>query len=176
MPSYYRIKGCPGLESLIVEGYETDISVEHPNDNRVYDLVCAEAIINPGVAVGDSTLKWPQPPLTVFFIKKNLEEIDYSPREFSTENPFGALEYEGHWSRGTIHVDYASYENGMSVNVKDTSVNPVKTVFTENFYGDYQTDAQEAIEQALRHETDVDDLVFELTHLAEMQNPQRMNK
>lgn len=172
MPSYYRIKGIPGFEGLIVSSNGSRIAI----NNDEVDVLDVSEIINPNIAIGDGVLKWPQQRGSIFINADLLEKIDYSPREFTTGNPFGALEYEGHWSRGTVHVDYASYENGMSVNVKDTSVQPAKTVFTENFYGDYQVDAEEAIEQALRHETDIDDLVFELTHLAEMQNPQRMNK
>lgn len=167
MNQYYKIKNIPGLNGLHVRGQlhkASDIA------NRVIDVVEVFDFINANIQLGDRELKYPVPEHTVYINTFYLKETpDFFLKEFSTENPFGKLAYEGHWSKGTIHVDYAVYENGMSVNVKDTSVKPIKTVFTQNFFNEDAVAAENCIQQTLRDEADIDDLVFSLHEISDSQ-------
>ena len=162
MTSYYKIKELPGLKGMIARGEETA-----PNH------VCVEELINLDVIIGDRQLRFPMPEDALYINTEYLEAIDnIDLREFSTKSPFGKLNYEGHWSKGTIHVDYAHYENALTVNVKDTSVDPVRTVFSDNFYGDYRVDAEECVQRVLKDEDEIEELVFSLSDVADAQRKQ----
>jgi hypothetical protein len=162
--NYYRIKGMPGFDGLIagVDGkdYDNDLPVLESDDGP-FDLVPIAEIINPNVAIGDSTLKWPQEFGAMFINNQNLEWIDYSPREFSTGNPFGKLVYEGHYSRDNISVDYASYESGTTVTISEPGV----TLFSQNFYGTLAARAENEVKEAISGDFDLDDLIFRLKEL-----------
>lgn len=161
--SYYRIENLmPGLNGLIVrvddDGKRSD---GYRAVSRVY---------NTNISFGDSTLSHPVNAPGLLISLGNLQKVDDPTiREFATDNPFGELQYEGHWSKGNIHVDYALYEKIMTVNVKDTSVKPTLTVYSQNYIGDFRVDAEESIQQVLRDESDIDDLVFSLQDIAAAQ-------
>lgn len=162
MANYYRVKNLPGLKGLVIRGKTVLLGG--------YDYVNVEEIINTAIVIGDRELRFPFPTGTMLLSVDELEVFEnFEKKEFTYDNPFGDLGYEGHWSRGTIHVDYAVYEKGMSINVKDTSVKPVRTVFSQNFYGDYCVDAEESVQHVLKNESDIEELVFSLQDIAAAQ-------
>jgi len=157
--TYYRIKGLPGFDGLIAAAHGPLVQVEGKHDCDIYAI---DEIINPNVAIGDSTLRWPQEPWSLFISEGHLEPVDFSPREFTADSPFGELSYEGHFSRSNIAVDYAVYANGASVSIKDTSVSPVRTIYSQNFFGRRAGEAVLAIEDAREDKELVEFLPFEL--------------
>jgi len=154
--SYYRIKDIPGLHGLIVKG--VDIAP---------DFVLIEEIINTNVVLGDSNLKFPMPDDAVFIHPDFLVPVEnFEMKTFSTKNPFGKMRYEVHYDKGGVHVDCASYENGISVNVKDGTVSPAKTIFTENYFDEFGERAEDVIKNVMNDALDEDDLIFELKDIA----------
>lgn len=165
---YYKIKNMPGFDGLIARASPgTDLLpfIVYDKDEPK-DVLRVEEIINPNVAIGDSTLRWPQESDAMFIGVNHLERVDFTPREFSAENPFGKLTYECHYSRDSIRIDYASYELGLAVTITDAGVEPVKTLYAQNFFGMHAEDAEMSIDRAIKNEERIEDLIFVLNDLA----------
>jgi len=167
MPKFYKIRGLPGFDGFVAKG---DPLVTTTNDGDRIDVVSVKELLNLNVIIGDRSISFPMPPDCLLIGADAVVEIDDPGiREYTAQTPFGPFEYEGHYKKDGIQVDYAVYGNGMSVSVKDTSVNPVKTVYSQNYYGDYTVDAEEAVEKALREDSYIEDLVFALKDITNAQ-------
>lgn len=161
MPTrFYRIKGLPGFDGLIVETDDVD----------VVGLLEVKVLHNANVVVGDRTVKFPMPPGSLW-IDHNFLVPDLDPsREYSTENPFGEYLYEGSFTKGDLYVAYTEFDNALTVTIIEK--NPPghkgidKTLYSESFFSN-KLIAMEFIRELLDGRSDPDDLIFELRNLKE---------
>jgi hypothetical protein len=164
---YFRIKDMPGFTGLIAK-CEVQAIVE--SKGGVFDVYYVDEIINPNVAIGDSTLKWPLEYGSMFINKHMLQEVEYEKKTFTAENPFGEFQFEGHFQKGPLKIDYAKYSNGLSVNICEITkgdANGPKTIYSQNFFGIGKVEsAVKIIQKVLEGKADAEDLVFTLKDIA----------
>jgi hypothetical protein len=163
--SFYKITEIPGMNGFIAVG-----DLIKNNGHEEYELINVETLINTDIMVGDRQLRYPIPKGAFWLNRNYVKEIDDPGiREYSAENDFGDLEYEGTYEKGRIRVSYASYKNVLTIDVKDTSVNPIRTVYSQNYYDDHRVDAEKSVVGSLRIDDGLEDLVFLLKDIAEKQ-------
>lgn len=164
--SFFRIIDIPGMKDLIIKGrivelYETPTS-QHYGDG-VIESVEVEEILNPDVIIGDRQLKFP---VVKGFLHVNLHAVreidDPGVREFTTQSPFGKYQYDGSYKKFDIVVTYVRYENGISVTISEDRGGAGRTLYSQNFYNERADEAEETVQQALRNDIDIEDLVMEL--------------
>jgi hypothetical protein len=160
MADFFRITGLPGLEGLVAE-----VAGECPKEGVAE--VCA--LINTNVVVGDRNVKFPFPDRALYIDSQYLKLVPDPFREYDAKNPFGSVLFEGHYKKNDLEVAYVVFDNALSATIfekhKDGSQ---KTIFSQNFF-DSAIDARAAIEDVLREDDEVEDLVFRLKELKEQE-------
>lgn len=156
---YYRIAGIPGLEGLIAESSAKSTDPSIP--------LHIDTLVNPNAVLGDRTVKFPIPENALFITARYLESCPDPNREFSTESPFGKLQFEGHLKRDELCVDYVRYENAITITIREDYGENGRTVYTQNFFGDSVPQALAMVEAVMAGKQEVDELVFQLKDLKE---------
>ena len=161
---FFRIKNLPGLQNLVVESRSMKLF-------RDGGHIGIDTIINDSVVVGDRELKYPLPPDSVLIHPDYLVAIPAFPKEFASDNPFGKLLFEGHLQKADLHIDWVQYTKGVSVTVQERKDKNVRTLYSQNYFGDVATRAMKWITTQVSEDADPDDLVFGLRDLAEGLDP-----
>jgi hypothetical protein len=128
LDKYFTIRDVgPGLDGL-------DVKVSHLTPFGTAE-VCV--IRKNGSLIGDRPWQEAVAPGTLHISKKCLFLSPFQDEmEFSSKNDYGKLVSENSSTRGSIKVIYSEFENALSVNVYDVSVEPNKTLFSRVFFGD----------------------------------------
>ncbi len=166
MPKFYRIKGLPGLDGLIVQNLDDQtIEVTIGKDPAITFVPVSTIITN--AVVGDRDLKFPLPPRSLLIDAKFLVDIIDPTKEYSAKSPFGKHLYDGTYARGDLHIAYTVFDNALSVTVYEKKgpgkEGIQKTLYSQNFFVDHETPMR-LIEDVMAGEMDPEDLVFELDH------------
>lgn len=158
MSEFYRIKGIPGLEGLVVEANARAIADGSPTVFEIITLL-------PNAVVGDRDVKFPVPPNALFVSHEHLVSTPDPSKEYSTKSPFGTHLYEGRGTKERLEITYTVYDNALSVNVvekadpKGKGLN--RTIYNQNFFAQ-RAAALEVINDTLLGRLDQDDLVLSL--------------
>ena len=154
--AFFKIKGIPGLEGLVVEAEYRSVG----------DVLCILEIINPNAVVGDRTVRFPIPEGKLFVDDAFVQEIeDPGVKEFSTKSPFGTLLFEGQLRKDSLIVDYVQYDNAVTVTIREDHGEKGRTVYTQNFFNKKASAAMTIVQNAVIGTVDVDELVFDLKEL-----------
>jgi hypothetical protein len=158
MGSFFRIHDLsPGLDGLIVEG------IKRAGANKIE----IDKIINPNAILGDRQVTLPVTPDSLFISDRNLSPCDDpGRREFASDNPFGNFIDKCQYERGTLRVTVSHFERALTVDIKDTSNSPIRTVLCENFFTSVE-EVKDSISHFFQNpiQYDPDDLVFMLQEL-----------
>ncbi len=160
MPKFFKIKGLPGLDGLIVQNTsDQTIEVSIGKDPAI-TFVPVDTIITNAI-VGDRDLKFPLPPRSLLIDTRFLVGILDPTKEYSAKNPFGKYLYEGTFVQDTLHIAYTVFDNALSATIYEMLGGKQKTLYSQNFFTNRKM-AMELIEAVLKGDMDPDDLVFEL--------------
>ena len=154
MSSFYRIKGLPGLDGLVVE-----------SETVVANVALVSALLNPTSMLGDRDLRFPMPEHAIAISTDFLVEIPNPSKEYTTKNPFGKHLYEGRFKRDTLEIVTVEFENAITVTIIERNPPQNKgvdhTIYTQNFFESKKA-VKEVIEDVLQNVLDPDDLIFAL--------------
>lgn len=161
MQKFYVVNDVGGgFDGLIVQGDQVNFGMAV--------FLSVTRIIDKNVNVGDRTLALPIPANSVLISIDNLTVTDDPGlREFASDNPFGQLILEGQMSVGSLKVSYSKFDKVLSIVVTEVAEN--KTVFSQYFTKNFES-VMSKIEDVLKNEGDVEDLVFELRELKSKEN------
>lgn len=158
MAFFYKIYAlCPGLDGLIAQSSKGPVLISNVR------WVEVDRIINPNAILGDRQVIIPLSSEGLRINERFLQDCeDPTGREFASDNPFGKFIDECRYEQGTLRVTLGHYEKALSVDIKDTGVKPVKTIFSANYSNSKST-------QTIKNHIsdffespgkDVDDLIF----------------
>jgi hypothetical protein len=155
MSKFYWITNLPGLDGLVVES-------SHTNENG---FVQVDTLINPNAILGDRQVKFPIPSGALWIHPDHLKQVIDPNKSFSTESPFGEFQFEGRLKRDRLVVDYVSYDNAITITIREDDGKTGKTVYTQNFFYENAPVALGLVEEVLKGKQEIDELVFSLKEL-----------
>lgn len=160
MSNLYVIKGMGrGFDGLIVEA--KSLVKDDPTL-----LFMVTRIINRNSVFGDRNVSFPVPEKCLYIDGSCLESFDEAPREFDSTNPYGEFKLEGRYTKDSLEVVFAQYTKALTVTVYEKQETK-RTLYSQTFIGNFAV-VKEAIE-VHTSTGDVDDLIFRLTELKEME-------
>ncbi len=167
MSNLYVIKGMGrGFDGLVVEAkslVEDDPTL----------LFMVTRIINRNSVFGDRNVSFPVPEKCLYIDGSCLEQVDEAPREYDSTNPYGEFKLEGRYTKDSLEVVFAQYSKALTVTVyektptKKDEQEAKRTLYSQTFIGNFA-----AVKEAIEVHTstgDVDDLIFRLNELKEME-------
>lgn len=161
MGKLYSINGMGrGFDGLIVEAESCA-----PRDNTV--LFEVRRIINRNEIFGDRNVSFPVPPGMLYLDGSVLTESNEEPREYDSKNPYGKFNLEARFMKGTLEIVMGQYERAVTITVYDRGGDSPRTLYSQTFNRNFAA-VKEAVETATEGE-DVDDLIFRLGELKEME-------
>lgn len=168
MPTYIVRKDLPGLAGLVVRGLEEEFADSLSEGRPAMMFVRVSEIINNDVVVGDRNVRYSLPVWGVLIKRDFLEEVaDFVDAEFTVQSPFTEFHFEGHLTKNNLKVDYVKYGNGVSITVseRDAAELPKEvwnTLYSQNFFDDFAVEALAEVENSLRDDHDIEDLILQL--------------
>jgi hypothetical protein len=161
MSKHYVLKGLGrGFDGLLVEAVTAA-----PGDPSV--LLEVRKIINRNAIFGDRNVSFPVPPGAIYVDPAFAELTDEGPREYDTSNPYGVFKLEARYSRGQLEVVLGQYEKAVTVAVSEQQAEGKRTLYSQTFTANFAA-VKEAVE-VHTSDGDVDDLMFRLAELKEME-------
>lgn len=160
MSKLYVLKNLgAGFDGLVVEGLTFA-----QGDNTV--LIEVRKIINRNAIFGDRNVSYPVPPNFLYIDGSFTDLYEEEPREFGSTNPYGEFKFEGRYTKDNLEVVFAQYSQALTVTVYEKQETK-RTLYSQTFVGNFAA-VKEAIE-VHTSDGDVDDLIFRLTELKEME-------
>ncbi len=153
---YFKIHDlCYGLDGLIAEVSGIPSIVE---TFSMPSVVNVERLINSNIIVGDRQFILPIGKNGLMIRSTYLTEVEDPgvSREFGSDNPYGECRSESTIGFDCVTVNIANFQNAMLVTIRDKSVAPIKTLFSEYFTGN----EIKLCEDILEGHKDLEDLVF----------------
>lgn len=148
-----------GFDGLIVEakpGAQYDVAGRR--------VIAIDKIVNQNVVFGDRNIGFPLKWGSMFINRENLEEVDDSPREFSSKNPFGQVTTERKYKRGDLELTIVEFSSALSLTLRevkkagDSTVS--RTIYSQNFTAKELIElVDEAVDECL-DEDRLDELPF----------------
>lgn len=156
---FYIIKDLsPALNGLVIEG--------ELNGDKT--SVVVNKLVNRNAVFGDRSIVYPLPDSALSVGVSFLGELDNPAlREFDSKRPFGKCLFEGAYTKDSLKVAYAQYEEAMQVTVLEVVNNRTKTIFSGYFPKEKIDIVRGAVEECLCDDVSADDLFFELDSLLE---------
>ena len=156
MKRYFKIHDlCYGLDGLIAEVSGIPSIVETLSMPSVVNV---ERLINSNIIVGDRQLILPIGENGLMIRSSYLTEVEDPgvSREFGSDNPYGECLSETTRIFDCVSVHIASFKDAMLVTIRDKSVAPIKTLFSEYFSGKEVSLCIDVLAQ----EKDLENLIF----------------
>lgn len=126
---YYSVDGA----SKTLDGLDVKVSNVQGLGGALAEI---SVIRRNGTLIGDRPWQEAVAPGSMFIAKKYLFLSPFQDEmEFSSVNDFGKHLISSVQTRGTTQLLYTEYDNAMSVDVKDISVEPSKTLYSRVFFG-----------------------------------------
>lgn len=163
--AYYTIKGV----SPSLDGLEAKVVLAVPPDYDGYSEVLS--LRNRGVLIGDRPWSVPVAPGSLLIKDSFLIKSEYQDEmQFtSLKPPYGEHRYDAKLNISTYEVAYSEFENAVTVVVYDVSVEPKKTLYSQNFFDDEALDNVDyvlsLIDDFKNGLFDPDELVFKLKEI-----------
>lgn len=160
MSKLYVLKNLgTGFDGLVVEGLSFA-----QGDNTV--LIEVRKIINRNAIFGDRNVSYPVPPNFLFIDGLYTDPYEEEQREYGSTNPYGEFKLEGRYTKDSLEVVFAQYSKALTVTVYEKQETK-RTLYSQTFVGNFA-----AVKEAIEVHTstgDVDDLIFRLNELKEME-------
>ena len=162
MSKLYVLKGLGrGFDGLVVEAENTDPRAPQP-------LLEVRKIINRNSVFGDRNVSFPVPAGALYVDSAYAEPSDEGPREYDSHNPYGKFKLEARYTHGPLEVVLGQYERAVTVTVYEQQAEDKRTLYSQTFTGNFAA-VKEAVE-VHTSDGDVDDLIFRLDELKELES------